>query len=154
MEGWAGVSLTIGVATADLKQLYPTYAAVGVDPATATTGQQMRRPCEGTLLTLQVETDSVTSGTLELYDISGLEVGANVSSLAAITNAQLVAGLADGRAKLIFRQTFAGSGLSPWEMVGPRGFMKGLAARAIGGAGVCYLNMTVRAGFEYTTKGG
>lgn len=153
-EGWAGISLTIGVATADLKQLYPTYAAVGVVPATAVAGDQIRKSCEGTLVTLQVETDGTNAGTLELYDISGDDLGANVSTLTAITNAQLVAAIASGQAKLIFRQNFAGSGLTPWSPVGPRSFMKGLAARVVGLAGVCYLNMTVNKGFHYTTKGG
>lgn len=154
MEGWAGISLTIGTATANLKQLYPTYAAAGVNPASATTGQSIRFPRGGTLVSLQVETDGTNAGTLELYDISGFEVGADVSSATAITDAQLTAGLADGRAKLIFRQNFAGSGLTPWAPVGPRGFMKGLAARAVGSSGTCYLNMTVRDGFDYTTKAG
>ncbi len=153
MEGWSGIALTIGSASGDLKQLYPDWAPSGAVPATAQTGDQLRRPNQGQLTALQVETDGTNALTLELYDIAGDQVGADVSSGTAITHAQLTTALVDGRAKLIFRQNIAGSGLTPITPIGPRGFLKGLAARAVGSTGSCYLNMTVQDGYWYSTRG-
>ncbi len=153
MEGWAKVALTLGAATADATQLYPNYAAAGTAIASAVTGNQIRCPCEGTLVSLQVETDSTNAGTLELYDMDGSEAGANVSSATAITDAQLDAAITAGSARLIFSQNFAGAGTTPFTPIGPRRFMKGLVGRAVGGAGTCWLNLTVQGGFHYTTKG-
>lgn len=152
MEGWSGVSLTGVAATGDVTQLYPLYATAGEVPASATTGQQLRSPCEGTLISLQVETDGTNGGTLELYDMAGDEAGANVSSVAAITDTQLDLAVTAKTARLIFQQNFAGSGLTPFAPIGPRRFLKGLAARFVG-AGTCKLNLTVQGGFHYTTKG-
>jgi hypothetical protein len=142
-------ALTIVAANGDATQLYPSYAAAGTDPATATTAQQVRQPCEGQLIALQVASDGTNAGILELYDISGHALGINVSSAAAITDTQLDAAIAAGKAKLILVQNFAGSGLTPWASVGPASFMKGLAARAVGSTGTCTLNLVVHGGYRY-----
>jgi hypothetical protein len=141
--------LTIVAANGDATQCYPTYAAAGTDPATATPSQQVRMPTDGQLISLQVASDGTNAGILELYDISGHELGINVSSATAITDAQLDAAIAAGKAKLILVQNFAGSGLTPWASVGPASFMKGLAARAVGAAGACTLNLVVHGGYRY-----
>ena len=60
-------------------------------------GQQVRQPCEGQLISLQVCSDGTNAGILELYDISGRELGVNVSSATAITDAVLDAAIAAGR---------------------------------------------------------
>lgn len=148
MDRWV-VPLTIVAATGDCTQCYPSYAAAGIDPATATTAQQVRKPCEGQLIALQVASDGTNGGVLELYDISGASLGINVSSATAITDAQLDAAITAGKAKLILVQNFAGSGLTPWAPVGPASFMKGLAARAVGATGTCTLNLVVHGGYRY-----
>ncbi len=148
MDRWV-CALSIGVATADAQQLYPAWAAAGTDPATATPSQQVRQPCEGQLVALQVCSDGTQPGTLELYDISGHELGVNVSSATAITDTILDTAIAAGNAKLILKQNFAGSGLTPWAPVGPASFMKGLAARVVGSSGTCDLNLVVHGGYRY-----
>ena len=145
MERWV-INLQDVLSTGDLTQLYPDSAAVGIAPSTATPSQQVRHPCEGTLVALQVKTDGTNGGTLQVYDINGWECGADVSSLVAITNTQLTTALADGRAKIIFEQNFAGSGATPFTPIGPARFLKGLAARFVGSAGEIELNLTVQGG--------
>jgi hypothetical protein len=141
--------LTIVAATDPVTQLYPSYAAAGTNPATATTAQQVRMPCEGQLISMQVASDGTNAGILELYDISGHDLGVNVSSATAITDAILDAAITAGKARLILVQNFAGSGLTPWAPVGPAGFVKGLAARAVGAGGTCTLNLVVHGGYRY-----
>lgn len=78
--------------------------------------------------------------------MTGLDVGADVSSSDVITNTQLVAALAAGKAKLIWSQNFAASPSTPapWSLA--MGFMKGLAARYVG-SGLCYVNVTAEGGY-------
>lgn len=147
MERWV-CNLEDVLSDGVLTQLYPDSAAAGIDPATATPSQQVRHPCEGTLIALQVKTDGTNGGTLQVYDINGWETGDDVSSATAITNAHLVTALADGRAKIIFEQNFAGSGLTPFTPIGPARFMKGLAARFVGSAGAIEVNLTVQGGYR------
>lgn len=94
-------------------------------------------------------TDGTNAFTIEIYDINGMELGIDVSSAAAITNTQLNAAIAAKKAKLIFSQNVAGSGLTPFAPIGPSGFMKGLAARAVGNAGTCALNLAIEGGYRY-----
>lgn len=148
MDRWI-VPLTIVAANGNVTQCYPTYAAAGTDPATATVSQQVRMPCEGQLISLQVCTDGTNAGILELYDISGHALGINVSSSTVITDTQLDAAIAAGKAKLILKQNFIGNGSTPWAPVGPASFTKGLAARAVGATGACDLNMVVHGGYRY-----
>lgn len=148
MDRWV-VTTSMVAASGDVQQLYPNYAAVGADPATATPADQVRRPCEGQLISLQVASDGTNAGILELYDINGSDLGINVSSATTITDTQLDAAIAAGKAKLILEQNFAGSGLTPWSPVGPASFMKGLAARAVGATGSCKLNLVVHGGYRY-----
>lgn len=155
MEAWSGISLTIGTATGNLKQLYPTWGTVGVDPATATNGQLIRQAIEGQLQSVQVETDGVNGFVLQIWDLNGADVGANVSSLDVITNAQLIAAQARGLAKLIYEQNIIASGLTP---VGAsfRPMQRGLAARAYSDdpAGTAKLNLVLDGGFRLVPKVG
>lgn len=148
MDRWL-CSLTIGSSTAAITQLYPAWATAGISWLTATPSQQVRQPCEGQLISLQIESDGANGGVLQVYDVSGIVLGIDVSSLTAITDAQMTAAITAGTAKLVLEQNFAGSGLTPWAPVGPARFMKGLAARAIGDTGSCKLNMVVQGGYRY-----
>lgn len=152
MERWV-CPVSIGLADADVKQLYPAWAAAGTNPATATNGQQIRTPIEGILFSLQLMTDGTNSGILELYDISGIEIGADVSSATAITDTQLDAAITAGKAKLIYNQNFLSSPTVPLGL-GYAAFQKGLAARAVGATGTVTLNLVVEGGYRYTTKVG
>ncbi len=153
MESWAGISLSFVAANGNLKQLYPTWCPVGVVPSAATNGQQLRGPVEGAIVSLQVETDGTNGGIIQLWDLNGADVGADVSSLDVVTDAQLIALQALGRAKLMYEQNFTASGITP-PTTGPRSFQHGLAARFVGSAGACSLNLSVRGGFRLTTKVG
>jgi hypothetical protein len=105
--------------------------------------------CEGQLISLQVASDGTNGGILELYDISGHELGIDVSTGTAITDDELDTAIANGTAREILVQNFAGSGLTPWAPVGPAAFMKGLAARAVGVTGTCTLNLVVHGGYRF-----
>jgi hypothetical protein len=153
MEAWSGISLGFVAAAGNVTQLYPTWAPAGVDPATATNGQQIRQPIEGVLYSLQVETDGTNGGVIEIWDVNGANAGADVSSATTITDAELDSLAALGLAKLIYSQNFAASGLTP-PSAGPRAFQRGLAARFVGAAGLCKLNLVVNGGFRLTTKVG
>ena len=155
MEGWAGVEVTAVGSTGDLKQLYPNYVTAGVNPATATNGQQIRQPCEGIMYSLQVETNLTSAGTIEIWDLNGADGGADVSSATAITNAQLLVAQAAGLAKLVYRQNFLATGITPPNST-PLAFQRGLAARFVMDtpSGSCYLNLKVVGGFRKTTKVG
>lgn len=148
MDRWV-CPLTITTATGVVTQLFPEYAPAGAVPATATPSQQVRYPTEGQLISLQVASDGTNAALLEMFDISGMDLGIDVSSLTAITDAQLDAAITAGKAKRILVQNFAGSGLTPWAPVGPASFMKGLAARAVGDTGTCTLNLVVHGGYRY-----
>ena len=148
MERWV-CPLTVVGAAGNVTQLYPQWAQAGINPAVATSGQEVRYPSEGKLISLQCLTNGADAFVIEVYDISGMELGIDVSSAAVITNAQLVAAIAAKKAKLLFQQNVAGSGLTPFAPIGPSGFMKGLAARAVGAAGTCALNIDVEGGYRY-----
>lgn len=152
MEGWVVALTAVADNNGNLTQLYPPYAAAGA-AAPFTSGATIRQPTEGQIYSLQIQTDGTNGGILELWDISGLEVGADVSSATAITNTQKNAGVSAGVAKLIYSQNFDSDPITPINM-GYKGFMKGLAARLItsGGTGGCNLNITVNGGFRYITK--
>ena len=151
MTPWA-VTLTQVAATGNLTQLYPVFCTAGAGAITQ--GEVVRRPCEGTINELLVSGDGSNSGTLELYDLNGNDGGADVDTLAAITNAQLVAMLAASppTAKLIKHVTIAGTDQLRAVTSGSAGTpcMKGLAARFSSGspAGNCILNINATGLFQ------
>jgi hypothetical protein len=152
-EAWSGVSLTGGTSTGNLKQLYPTWCAAGAVKSTSVLGDQLRRPLQGALHSIQLKSDGAAAGTLEIWDIDGSDGGADVSSLTTITNAQLVALQTRGLAKLIYSQDYAaGVGSGPMNAAGIfRSFERGLAARLVS-SGTAELNLVVEGGFFYTTS--
>lgn len=155
MEGWVQ-ALTGVAADGDCEQIYPSWAAVGADPATVTNGQWLRCPCEGILYNLQIMTDGSAAGALELYDFNGADAGANVSSLVAITDTQLDAAITAGNARLIYNQNFAATPTTPIN-ISPRSFQKGLVGRFVqsgGSGGVITLSLVVQGGFRRTQKVG
>jgi hypothetical protein len=143
-----GVADNTGVVT----QCYPAWLSAGVDPASATNGQIIRKPMQGALHSLQVETDGSHGGTIQIYDISGIDLGVDVSSATSITAAVLNAAITAGTAKLIYENTFAGTaGSGAINAAGIyRSFMKGLGARFIydSGPATCKLNVVVSGGFQ------
>ncbi len=152
-DGWV-VPLTGVASTGNVTQLYPTWVTAGVDPAAATNAQLIRKPSEGALHSIQIEPDGSNGGTIQIWDIDGSEFGINVSSATTITNTQLTAAIAAGKAKLIWEQQFTGTvGSGPVNASGIfRAFMKGLAARFVSSAdpvaGTCNLNLVVSGGFR------
>lgn len=151
MERW--VCALTGVANNGVvTQLYPVNCTVGTNPATATNGQLIRGPVEGTLYSMQVETDGTNAGTIQLFDISGLELGVDVSSATAMTDAVVAAAITAGKAKLIYEQNFVAAPTTPIG-IGYASFQKGLAARLVS-AGSCSLNLTVSGGYRKTEKVG
>ncbi len=149
-----GVADTTGIVT----QCYPAWLSAGVNPAIATNGQIIRKPMQGALHSIQVETDGSHGGTIQIYDISGIDLGVDVSSATAITATVLNAAVTAGTAKLIFENNFSGTaGSGVVNAAGIyRSFMKGLAARFIvdGGTGTCKLNLVVSGGFQKTESRG
>ena len=99
---------------------------------------------------MQVETDGTNPGTIELWDISGIEIGVDVSSAAALTAAQVSAAITAGKAKKIYEQNFTAAPTTPIG-IGYASFQKGLAARLIS-SGTCTLNLVVSGGCRKTEK--
>lgn len=147
-EGWV-CSLTAVASNGNVTQLYPAWCSVGTARSTATPAQEVREPTSGEMTGLQVKTDDTNGGLIELWDVSGVDCGAEVSSAATITNAQLAAAITAGTAKLIYSQNFVGSGVTPPSM-GYIRFLKGLAARFSnsGPTGTCSLNIKVSGGYR------
>lgn len=149
MEGWV-CPLTFALSTGNITQLYPAWAAAG-DAYPGSSGDSIRQPTEGQVFSLQIQTDGTNGGTLELWDINGLDAGVDVSSLTAITNAQKNTLVTLGKAKLIYSQNFLATPETPINM-GYKSFQHGLAARFIGSAGLCTLNLVVNGGYRYVDK--
>lgn len=151
-EGWA-IDLTAVAANGNCSQLYPVWAGAETALASATTGDTIRTPRGGTCSGLQVKTDGVNAGTIEIWDYNGQEDGIDVSSAATITNAQIAAAVAAGKAKLAHVVNFIASPETPIN-VPPFHFLKGLVARFsnTGITGTCTLNLKVEGGYVKTTK--
>lgn len=144
-DSWV-VPLSGVTSTGSLKQCYPDWVPLGVAPGAA--GERLK-PCQGILLSAQVKTDGVNAGTIEIWDVSGEDAGADVSSATAITNAQLTAiqnRVKKGLAKLLYTQNFPADGGAEKIALSPRAFSRGLAARYVG-SGACTLVLQVEGGF-------
>lgn len=143
--------------TGAIVQLFPQYCPTGVNPfANHSAGSQIRRPVEGELLNVQIQSDGTNGGVIEMWDINGLDGGIDVSSATAITAAQLASLISRGLARLIYTQNFAGaSGATNPTIVG-KVFARGLAARFSnsGPTGSCTLNLTVKGGYELVDSAG
>jgi hypothetical protein len=144
-ESWV-IPLTAVAANGDVTQLYPAKCTAGTALATATNAQMVRTPTHGELISIQVQTDGTNAGVIEIYDINGIELGINVSSLTAITDTQLDAAIASGDAVLLYSQNVVATGVTPPSST-YRKFMKGLAARFVSGGGTCTLNLVCSGGY-------
>jgi hypothetical protein len=134
-------SLTGVASNGNVTQIYPPGLTAGVTPP-KNPGQSIRRPCGGYMKSAELNTGGSVTGTLEIYDIDGLAEGADVSSAATITNAQLVAAIAAGTAKLIYDQTFGATIGSERSNIPGKAYAKGLAMRFVG-SGTLKVNLTV-----------
>lgn len=130
---------------------YPFAQRAAAIPTTA--GQLYRRPAGGQFGQISVETDGTDGGTIQLYDINGLDVGADVSSNEVITNAQLITGIVNRFAKPLWEQNFAASPGATLVWNWSQGFLRGLAARFVG-SGTCKLNVIGDGGFQYLVSAG
>lgn len=148
-QAWSPIVLSNVAATGDLVQLYPETVSAG--SGATTMGTERRRPLSGCLYRAEVFASSGVGGTIELWDVAGLDRGAsnNVDTGTALTNTYLQAERTAGRAKLIWTQNFAGTSGSRYPVFNQRvPFMKGLAARFIGGdTGSITISMVVDGGY-------
>ena len=149
------IELNAGGASGDLTQLYDPQMPVGAVVAGAgNPGDLVRKPSEGQLHSIQVQPDGSNGGTVELYDISGEDIGADVSTADAITDAQLTTLLAAGKARLMWTQTFAANAANVKAETRLNNFSKGLAARFVAAMGTVKLNIVVDGGGIRTRSGG
>lgn len=159
MEGWGRVQLAAATATGNVTQIYPQWIqyAPGTTAGAAipvAAGGLVRRPAGGKYGQIAVESDGTNGGVIQLFDINGLDALADVSSLNVITNTQLTTLIAAGKAKQIFEQNVAASPGAPIVWNWSQGFLRGLGARFVAAAGVCYLNVIGEGGFQFYITGG
>ena len=148
-------TLTGVAANGNVTQLYPDFCTAGAGAGTQ--GEQVRRPAGGTISNIMVSGDGTNSGTLELYDITGISEGADVDTAATITNAQLVAALAKSppTARKIADVPIAGTDHVPiWRPGGTAPTVQqGLAGRFVS-SGDCTLNIVATGLFEKYDRSG
>lgn len=152
MEAWSGITLPFGTAVAPVRQLFPTWAVPGQTSLfDRNPGFTVRRPNQGTLHSIQVRTDGADGGYVEFWDINGEDDRVDVSTpvTPVLTQANIDALVARGMAKMIYRQDFTAGFGAATPSAPPRPFLHGLAARFVGGAGFCELNLVVVHGFVY-----
>jgi len=135
MNPWVVNVTNVISSTGDLTQLYPSFTSAGSDALTL--GALVRQPTDGVLLECAIYPVDAFGGILELWDLAGPLTGStNVNSGTAITNAQLTAAIARGRAKRIWSQSFkADSGLTTKKFTQRVPVMFGLAVRVVDNAG-------------------
>lgn len=152
LETWV-ITLEDVTATGNLTQLYPAWVSAGAVPP-GSPSAEIRMPTECFLRAAQVKTDGTNGGYVEIWDVNGADGGANVSSLAAITDTQLDALALRGLAKCLWNQNFtATSGASTPASFGKQA-MRGLAARFVGSAGEITLNLEVEGGYRKIATAG
>jgi hypothetical protein len=140
MTPWV-ITLSAVAANGNLTQLYPGSCTAG--SGATTMGTLVRTPCEGVLVNCQVEPDGTNGGEIQLWDINGADAGADVNTLAAITDVQLLAMIAAGKARQIYGQKFSGSSGSRLAIAYGVTIMHGIAARYINSVGTLDLNLVV-----------
>lgn len=140
MTPWV-ITLSAVVANGNLTQLYPSSCTAG--SGAMTSGTLVRSPCEGVLVNCQVEPDGTNGGEIQLWDVNGADIGADVNTLAVITDAQLLSLIAAGKARQIYGQKFSGSSGSRLAIAYGVTIMHGIAGRYINAAGTLELNLVV-----------
>ena len=128
MTPWV-ITLNAVLANGNLTQLYPASCTAG--SGALTSGTEVRSPCEGQLVNCQVEPDGTNGGEIQLWDVNGADAGADVNTTNVITDAQLNALVAAGKARPIYGQKFSGSSGSRLAIAYGVGIMHGIAARYI-----------------------
>ena len=157
MQAWGKlvVGFTAAAGNGNLTQLYPAWdqgAAAGQakgDALPIAPGGTLRTPMGGRVGQLSFQSDGTNGGIVELWDINGLDFPADVSSSDQITNAQLIALQARGKAQLLGSYNIAGSPTVPAVGSLAFGFMRGLAARFLATAGQVNLNIIAEGGIQY-----
>lgn len=151
ISAWGSRTIAAVVATGNATQLFPndipTTVATAVYPPVG--GGLVRRPTEGVLQKIHIVTDGVNGGTIELWDVSGLDRGAsnNTNDQLFLTNAWLVA-----NGKLIDTMKITGTGTENYDLslnMENLQFNKGLAIRFVnaGPAGSVTVSPFVTSGF-------
>ena len=148
MEGWGAIPLNYVAATGNLTQLYPNWITGTGSALPISPGGTLLAPKGGRIGQISIKTDGTNGGYVELWDLTGLDVPVDVSSLTTITNTNLVYLQGLNKAKLMWSQNFAASPAdpAPWSLA--MGFMRGLAARFVGNAGSCALNIIAEGGYD------
>jgi hypothetical protein len=132
MQAWGPFVLQAVASNGELTQLYPSTVSAGA--GTTTAGTEVRRPSEGAISRAEVYTSAGTGGEIEIWDVAGLDRGSpnNVDTGTILTNAFLLSEIAENRARLIWKQGFAGAVGARYPVFNQRTvFMRGLAARYI-----------------------
>ena len=139
MDTWP-ITLTAVASNGNVTQLYPAWCSAGAGGGTQ--GEAVRRPVDGMVAELHVLGDGTNAGTLELWDVSGVDLGADVDTATTISNAQITAGVSAGTARKILDIDIAGTDKIITNLKNTT-IMKGLAARFsnAGPTGSCNLNI-------------
>ncbi len=145
-KGFVSGTITGVAANGNLLQIYPPDCPAGIAVATATPAQMIREPIEGELVGFQVQTNGSDGGVFELWDVAGDDGGADVSTAAVITNAELVVAQNKGKASLLWRQNLLGTGVTP-PCPSYFRFMRGLAARWVS-SGNCSMSGNISGGYR------
>ena len=140
MTPWV-IQLTAVAAAGNLTQLYPDSCTAG--SGATTRGTLKRSPCEGVLVNCQVEPDGINGGELQLWDVNGADIGADVNTTNVITDAQLQALITAGKARPIYGQKFSGSSGSRLAIAYGVPVMHGIAGRYVNSTGTLELNLVV-----------
>lgn len=151
MTPWVITALpAVAAATGNLTQLYPDSCTAG--SGAISSGTLKRSPCEGVMVTCQVEPDGTNGGEIQIWDVNGADSGADVNTAAVITNAQLLILIAAGKARQIYGQKFSGSSGARLSIAHGVVFLHGLAARYInaGPVGTIDLNLVIDGGCRKT----
>lgn len=159
MEGYGKIQLTATTSTGNVTQLYPQWIqySPGVTAGAAlpvAAGGIVRRPMGGRIGQVAIETDGTNGGVIQLFDINGLDGGADVSSDTVITNTELTTLLTAGKAKQIFEQNIAAAPGATIVWTWTQAFQRGLGARFVAATGICYVNIIGEGGFQFYTTAG
>ena len=148
---WSGLEVdAVTDDTGNLIQLYPASCSPG--SGSGLKGSQIRKPQAGITTSMQIQTDGINGGVLELWDVNGADAGADVDTLNVITAAQLNSLVARGMARILWSQNLTGSFAEPMRSANPVNFSHGIAARFVNQAGVgkVFINIFADGGFCYT----
>lgn len=156
MSYWGARDVGFVGAAGVVTQLFPVGCAAGVSTTTyppAAPGGLVRRACQGRYRKLDITGDGVNSGTVELWDVAGLDRGAsnNVNSGGiTMTDAYVTA-----NGTLIAKRQIVGTGGTSFtENDTDIPFSKGLAIRFVAAAGNISVSPDVEGGFMVQTVAG